>query len=107
MFHIEKDWYGPVDTILNGDAEESEKARKILEDSLISSIEIFSVKPYFLSDDFSLVDCSIAPLLWRLPSLNIKLPPEAKAIVSYANRVFDRPSFRSSLTEEELEMRPI
>jgi RNA polymerase-associated protein len=107
LFHIEKDWYGPVDTILNGDAEASEKARKILEDGLISSIEIFSVKPYFLSDEFSLVDCSIAPLLWRLPSLNINLPPEAKAIVEYGNRVFDRPSFRSSLSEEELEMRPI
>jgi len=107
LFHIEKDWYGPADTILNGDAEASEQARKILEDALISSIEIFSVKPYFLSDDFSLVDCSIAPLLWRLPSLNINLPPEAKAIVEYGNRVFDRPSFRSSLTEEELEMRPI
>jgi len=107
LFHIEKDWYGPADTILNGNAEESEQARKILEDALISSIEIFSVKPYFLSDDFSLVDCSMAPLLWRLPSLNINLPPEAKAIVDYGNRVFDRPSFRSSLTEEELEMRPI
>jgi RNA polymerase-associated protein len=107
LFHIEKDWYRPADTILNGDAEASEQARKILEDSLISSIEIFSVKPYFLSDDFSLVDCSMAPLLWRLPSLNIHLPPEAKAIVDYGNRVFDRPSFRSSLTEEELEMRPI
>jgi len=92
---------------MNGTAEESEQARKVLEDSLISSIEIFSVKPYFLSDEFSLVDCSIAPLLWRLPSLNITLPPEAKAIVEYGNRVFDRPSFRSSLSEEELELRPI
>ena len=44
LFHIEKDWYGPADTILNGNAEESEQARKILEDALISSIEIFSVK---------------------------------------------------------------
>tara|TARA_R110002096_G_scaffold68658_3_gene165518 strand:+ start:1043 stop:1642 length:600 start_codon:yes stop_codon:yes gene_type:complete len=107
LFHIEKDWYSPIDTILNGDAQASERARKILEDSLISSIEIFSVKPYFLSDEFSLVDCSIAPLLWRLPSLNIHLPAEAKAIIDYGNRVFDRPSFRSSLSEEELEMRPI
>ena len=107
LFHIEKDWYGPVDTILNGDAAASEQARKVLEDSLISSIEIFKAKPYFLSDEFSLVDCSMAPLLWRLPSLQINLPAEAKAIVEYGNRVFDRPSFRSSLTEEELEMRPL
>ncbi len=107
LFHIEKDWYAPIDTILHGDEASSEKARKILQDSLISSIEIFKAKTYFLSDEFSLVDCSIAPLLWRLPTLNIQLPREAKAIVEYGNRVFDRPSFRSSLSEEELEMRPI
>ena len=107
LFHIEKDWYGPIETILHGDAAASEQARKVLHDSLVSSIEIFSAKPYFLSDEFSLVDCSIAPLLWRLPSLGITLPADAKAIVEYSNRVFDRPSFRSSLTEEELEMRPI
>lgn len=107
LFHIEKDWYGPIDSILHGNDAEKEQAKKILEDSLVSSIEIFSVKPYFLSDEFSLVDCSIAPLLWRLPSLGINLPAEAKPIVEYSNRVFDRPSFRSSLTEEELEMRPL
>ena len=107
LFHIEKDWYGPIETILHGDEMAREQARKVLHDSLVSSIEIFSAKPYFLSDEFSLVDCSIAPLLWRLPSLGINLPADAKAIVEYSNRVFDRPSFRSSLTEEELEMRPL
>lgn len=107
LLHIEKDWYGPIDSILHGDTDEREQAKKVLADSLISSIEIFSVKPYFLSDEFSLVDCSIAPLLWRLPSLGVNLPAEAKPIIEYSNRVFDRPSFRSSLTEEELEMRPL
>lgn len=106
LFHIEKDWYRPVDQILHGDVVTSEQARKELEESLISAVEIFKAKPYFLSDEFSLVDCSIAPLLWRLPSLQIKLPSQAKAIAEYAERVFDRPSFRSSLSEEELEMRP-
>lgn len=106
LFHIEKDWYRPVDIILNGDPAASEQARKELEESLISTVEIFKAKPYFLSDEFSLVDCSIAPLLWRLPSLNIELPPQAKIIADYGERVFDRPSFRSSLSEEELEMRP-
>ena len=107
LLHIEKDWYGPVETINIAADAEADQARKILEDSLLSSAELFSAKPYFLSDEFSLVDCSIAPLLWRLPSLGIQLPASAKAITDYANRVFDRPSFRSSLTEEELELRPI
>ena len=107
LLHIERDWYAPVETILSGEGAEVEQARKELEDSLLSSVELFSAKPYFLSDEFSLVDCSLAPLLWRLPSLGIELPASAKAITDYASRVFDRPSFRSSLTEEELEMRPI
>ena len=106
LFHIEKDWYRPVDQILHGDATTSEQARRELEESLLSAVEIFKAKPYFLSDEFSLVDCSIAPLLWRLPSLQIKLSSQAKAIAEYGERVFDRPSFRSSLSEEELEMRP-
>ena len=106
LFHIEKDWYRPIDTILHSSPDASEQARGELKDSLINSIEIFSAKPYFLSDEFSLVDCSIAPLLWRLPSLQIELPATAKAITEYASRVFDRPCFRSSLSEEELEMHP-
>ena len=106
LFHIERDWYGPVEKILQGDSVTSEQARKELEESLLSTVEIFKAKPYFLSDEFSLVDCSIAPLLWRLPSLRIELPSQAKVILEYGERVFDRPSFRSSLSEEELEMRP-
>ena len=106
LFHIEKDWYGPAQTLLHGDELASEQARKELEESLLSAVEIFKAKPYFLSDEFSLVDCSIAPLLWRLPSFQIKLPSSAKAILEYGERIFDRPSFRSSLSEEELEMHP-
>lgn len=107
LLHIERDWYGPLSIVQHGEAEQAEQARKVLEESLISSIEIFKAKPYFLSDEFSLVDCSIAPLLWRLPSLGITLPPQAKVIMDYSEKVFDRPSFRSSLSEEELEMRPL
>lgn len=105
LLHIERDWYGPLNTIQHGEANEAEQAKKVLEESLISSIEIFKAKPYFLSDEFSLVDCSIAPLLWRLPSLDINLPAQAKVILDYGEKIFDRPSFRSSLSEEELEMR--
>ena len=71
-----------------------------------STVEVFKAKPYFLSDEFSLVDCSIAPILWRLPYFGIKLGATAKPIMQYAERVFDRPSFRSSLSEEEVEMWP-
>ncbi len=106
LFHIEKDWYTPLIELCSGNAETAEDAKKSLHESMLSAVEIFKVKPYFLSDEFSLVDCSIAPILWRLPSFGIKLGASAKPIMEYAERVFDRPSFRSSLSEEEVEMWP-
>jgi stringent starvation protein A len=106
LFHIEKDWCAPVEKILHGTVVQQEKARKVLTDSMVSSLEIFEANPYFLSDDFSLVDCTLAPLMWRLPLLGIEIPKQSKAIHEYCERVFSRESFISSLTEEELEMRP-
>ena len=106
LYHIEKDWYVPLTNLHSSNPDVSDQAKKNLQESLLSAVEVFKVKPYFLSDEFSLVDCSIAPILWRLPSFGINLGPSAKAIHQYTERVFDRPSFRSSLSEEEVEMWP-
>ncbi len=106
LFHIEKDWYVPFINLNSDDPTISDNAKKNLQESLLTAIELFKAKPYFLSDEFSLVDCSIAPILWRLPNYGIKLGASAKPIMDYAERVFDRPSFRSSLSEEEVEMWP-
>ena len=105
LFHIEQDWYGLFGDLTSGSERKMASARKILRESLLSSIDVFKAKPFFLSDDFSLVDCTIAPLLWRLPSFGIELPTQASAIKQYADRLFDRPSFRESLSELELELR--
>ncbi len=106
LYHIEKDWYVPLSEINSSNPDISNAAKKSLQESILSAVEVFSAKPYFLSDDFSIVDCSIAPILWRLPYFGIKLGATAKPIMQYAERVFDRPSFRSSLSEEEVEMWP-
>ncbi len=105
LFHIEQDWYGLFGDLTSGSERKMASARKMLRESLLSSIDVFKAKPFFLSDDFSLVDCTIAPLLWRLPSFGIELPTQASAIKQYADRLFDRPSFRESLSELELELR--
>ena len=106
---IEKDWYSLAKTIENDKASEAEKetARKSLRDVLVTLAPVFAEAPYFLSEDFTLVDCRIAPLLWRLPLLGITLPPVAKAIAKYQARVFGRDSFQASLTESEREMHEI
>lgn len=106
LFRIEKDWYGLAEEIEQAsDGRKAGRARKILTESIVSSAEIFAAKPFFLSDEFSLVDCSIAPILWRLPSYGIELPPKVKPIHRYMDRVFSRPSFQHSLTEQEQELR--
>ena len=105
QYRIDRDWYGMLNIIVTG-SKGAVKARKELKESLVTVIPIFEAMPYFMSEDFSLIDCSIAPLLWRLPMLEIELPKTAKAIFDYEQRVFDRPAFQESLSELEREMRP-
>ena len=106
LYRIEHDWYELASEIEEGgDRKPVTRARKALRDSIVSSVEIFGAKRFFLSDEFSLVDCSIAPVLWRLEVFNIELPSQAKPIQQYMDAVFSRPSFQDSLTELEQEMR--
>ncbi len=105
MFRVEQDWYTLMDKIQTGRKEQVTKSRKELRDSLSVTAPVFEAKRYFMSDELTLVDCVIAPLLWRLPVLGVELPAQAKAIKEYAARLFERESFKSSMTELEAEMR--
>lgn len=106
MHRIEKDWYTLMNVIVNGSASEADSARKQLREELLAIAPVFGQKPYFLSDEFSLVDCYLAPLLWRLPQLGIEFSGAgAKELKGYMTRVFERDSFLASLTEAEREMR--
>lgn len=105
---IQKDWCGLVDTIVAGRSKETviEKARKELREGLITIAPIFTEKEFFMNDEFTLVDCCFAPILWRLPLLGISLPPKsAKPLTDYMNRMFRRESFQASLSEAEMDMR--
>jgi RNA polymerase-associated protein len=106
MYRIEQDWYSLVQRIEGSNKKDAEAARKELQESLIRLAPVFGDSPYFLSDEFSLVDCCIVPLLWRLPKLSVDLSTtKAKPILTYAKRMFKRDSFQSSLTEAERELR--
>lgn len=105
LARIEKDWYGLVEQINQPeDKKLSQQARQVLRESILASAEVFRVKHYFLSDEFSLVDATIAPVLWRLATWEVSLPAEAQAITRYAHRIFSRPAFRQSLSRAEQEM---
>ncbi len=107
MHRIEKDWCEKVDLIWEQkEGKAVDKARKELRDSLLGIAPIFADKPYFMYEEFTLVDCCLGPLLWRLESLGIDLPNtrQAKPLHDYMRRLFDRPAFIASLTEIEQDM---
>jgi len=107
MLHrIDKDWYSLLPDLEGDDETKKEAARKEFRESLLSVSPVFDAKPYFMSDEFSLVDCSIAPLLWRMDHYGVELPAQAKSIKAYAERLFERESFADSLTAEEKVMKP-
>ncbi len=101
---IDQDWYHLLDEMLNSGEKKSARAKKRLKESLSSAAPVFAAKPYFMNDEYSLVDCALAPLLWRLPSLGIDLGQLSESISQYANRVFLREAFQESLSPEEKDM---
>lgn len=107
MYRIQRDWCVLVDRIVGARTKEAEKAlaRKELRESLTGVAPLFADKAFFLSDEMSLVDCCLLPILWRLPALGVELPRQAKALFDYMERHFARPAFQASLSSAERQMR--
>lgn len=104
-FRIVRDLFTSAE-VLDGDNDiAAANARKSLRDNLMALAPIFSQHPYFMTQDFSLTDMCMGPLLWRLPYYGVKLTAQAKPLVKYADKLFDRPAFQSSLSPAEQEMR--
>jgi len=108
IHRIEKDWCSLVDSILHSRSDNVvKKSTKELRESIMGIAPIFAEKPFFMSDEFTLVDCCLAPILWRLPSLGIDIrsSKQSKPLLAYMDSLFNRDSFQESLTEQEREMR--
>ena len=107
LHYIEKDLYGLLNDIKSSGEKKSSTAKIKLKENLMLSLDFIQGKNFFLSDDFSIIDCSMAPILWRLPEYGIELPKSAKPILKYAEKLFERTSFVENLSEQEEEMRSI
>lgn len=108
IHRIEKDWCALVDSILTTRSDNVvKKATKELKDSITGIAPIFAEKPFFMSEEFTLVDCCIAPILWRLPALgvDIRSSKQTKPLLAYMDALFARESFQESLSEQERELR--
>ena len=106
MYRIRKDWSRLADAILaDPESKKADSYRKELKESLISTAPVFAEMPYFMSEEFTIVDCCVSALLWRLPLMGITLDDaQAKPILKYMDRMFVRESFKVSLSELEKEM---
>lgn len=102
IHRIQRDWSSLVDTLLLSKEESVQHtARKNLKESLIGVAPLFAAYSFFLADEFSMVDCCLLPILWRLPHLGIKLPATARPLIEYQERLFARESFQNSLSTAE------
>ena len=108
IHRMEKDWCSLVDSIQHSRSENVvNKSIKELREGIMGIAPIFVEKPFFMSDELTLVDCCIAPILWRLPSLgvDIRSTKQTKPLLAYMDSLFNRDSFQESLSEQEREMR--
>ena len=108
MHRIEVDWSKRVDVLMAGRGRETamDKARKELRESLAAIAPVFADRPFFMNDDFTLVDCFVAPILWRLNALDLKMSTrQLQPMQRYMNDMFERDTFQESLTEPEVDMR--
>jgi RNA polymerase-associated protein len=95
-----------LEPFVTGEDEKAAQVRNVIRDGLTVIAPIFEQKPFFMSDELTLADYTLLPLLWRLPSYNIELPASAQAVLDYAERLFARAPFERSMSAAERELRP-
>ena len=103
-YRIMRDLYSLAEELDSENEIAAAGARRSLRNSLLAIDPAFSQMPYFMSEEFTLVDCCMAPLLWRLEAYGIRLPASARALHRYAELLFERDAFQSSMSEPEREM---
>jgi stringent starvation protein A len=104
-YRIMRDLYAQLEDLAGNNDIAAANAKRSIRDHLTAIAPAFGQKPFFMSDEFSLVDCCLGPLLWRIDSYGIKLPNSAKGIYQYSERIFAREAFRASLSDDERELR--
>ena len=107
VYRMERDWYSLLDCFAAGDQAQAARARTIIRDGLTVIAPIFEQKPFFMSDELTLADYTLLPLLWRLPLYDIELPAAAKPVLKYAERLFVRTAFKRSMSAAERELRAL
>jgi RNA polymerase-associated protein len=109
ILRIDREWCPLVDQILNSRMTKKKEmqVKEELVQQLATISPTFKEFAFFMNEDFTLVDCYLAPILWRLPSMGINLPynKHLKPLLDYQAKLFDRPGFNDSLTTIERDLK--
>jgi len=103
-YRVLRDWYPLAAVLESTGGKKAEAARKQLKEGIIAANELFEAADFLLSDELSLIDCTLGPLFWRLPAFGISFGKAAPAVQEYIQRLFSRNSFKASLTQAEREL---
>jgi len=103
IYRINKDWFKTLNYILNLKYNLSENLEEYKK-NLLTQIEgaklLFKEMPYFLSENFSLIDCWISTLLWYLQEIDKNFLEKEKVIYDYSRKIFARRSFQKVLNKK-------
>ena len=109
ILRIDREWCPILDQLINAALPEKEliKLREELLHEISSIAPTFKEFKFFMSDEFTIVDCCFATILWRLPSVGIRLPVNRhlKPLIDYQKNVFERPGFLDSLSSIERDLK--
>lgn len=103
IYRINKDWFKTLNYILNLKSNLSENLDEYKKNLLIqieSAKLLFKEMPYFLSENFSLIDCWISTLLWYLQEIDKNFLEKEKIIYDYSKKIFARNSFQKVLNKK-------
>jgi RNA polymerase-associated protein len=103
-YRVLRDWYPLAQALATATGKKAEQPRKQLKEAIIAANDLFRDTEFLLSDELSLVDCTLAPLFWRLPAYGVKLGKSAASVQTYIQRLISRRSFKASLTTAEREL---
>jgi RNA polymerase-associated protein len=105
LLNFEREVFVHVDALERQEAKKIEKARATVRDRLSQLAPVVAKSKYMMGEEFSMIDVTLAPLLWRLDHYGIDLPKTAAPVLKYAERIFARPAFFEALTPSEKVMR--
>lgn len=107
IYTFERELFSFVRVLENRDETEKRKsiARNQIKEQLIQLSPVLAKNKFLMGDDFTMLDVTLAPLLWRLGYYGIEMPKAAAPLLKYAESIFARPAFIDSMTPSEKVMR--